>query len=61
MVDALLREAELIVEEGIDARLAAADANAEAIAAAPARSCCRCRASMSTTAERIERIREIAE
>src|SRR3954454_1247813 len=34
MVDALVAEAEAIVAEGIDARLAAADENAEAIAAA---------------------------
>src|ERR1700683_4813801 len=34
MVDALVEEAERIVEEGIEARLAAADADAEAIAAA---------------------------
>ncbi len=34
MVDALVAEAEAIVAEGIEARLAAADENAEAIAAA---------------------------
>ena len=34
MVEALVREAELIVAEGIEARLAAADVDAEAIAAA---------------------------
>ena len=34
MVAALIDEAEKIMEEGIEARLAAADANAEAIAAA---------------------------
>jgi (E)-4-hydroxy-3-methylbut-2-enyl-diphosphate synthase len=34
MVDALVAEAEAIISEGFDARLAAADANAEAIAAA---------------------------
>ena len=37
MVDALVAEAEAIMAEGIDARLAAADENAEAIAAADAR------------------------
>jgi len=33
MVDALVEEAKLLVEEGVDARLAAADANAEQLAA----------------------------
>jgi (E)-4-hydroxy-3-methylbut-2-enyl-diphosphate synthase len=62
MVAALVEEAERIVEEGIDARLAAADADAEAIAAADREQLIELRGSDANHAqERIERIREIAE
>jgi (E)-4-hydroxy-3-methylbut-2-enyl-diphosphate synthase len=62
MVSALVDEAEKIVEEGIEARLAAADANAEAIAAAEREQLVELRGSNVNHAdERIERIREIAE
>jgi (E)-4-hydroxy-3-methylbut-2-enyl-diphosphate synthase len=62
MVAALVDEAERIVEEGIDARLAAADADAEAIAAADREQLVELRGSDANHAqERIERIREIAE
>ena len=62
MVDSLVDEAERIVEEGIDARLAAADADAEAIAAADREQLVELRGSDANHAEeRIERIREIAE
>jgi (E)-4-hydroxy-3-methylbut-2-enyl-diphosphate synthase len=62
MVAALVEEAERIVEEGIDARLAAADADAEAVAAADREQLVELRGSDANHAqERIERIREIAE
>jgi (E)-4-hydroxy-3-methylbut-2-enyl-diphosphate synthase len=62
MVAALVEEAERIVEEGIDARLAAADADAEAIAAADREQLVELRGTDANHAqERIERIREIAE
>ncbi len=49
MVEALVDEAEAIIAEGIDARLAAADADAEAIAAAEREELIELRASTSTT------------
>jgi (E)-4-hydroxy-3-methylbut-2-enyl-diphosphate synthase len=62
MVAALVEEAERIVEEGIDARLAAADTDAEAIAAADREQLVELRGVDANHAEeRIERIREIAE
>jgi (E)-4-hydroxy-3-methylbut-2-enyl-diphosphate synthase len=62
MVEALVREAELIVEEGIDARLAAADADAEAIAAATRDELLQIQGvDANRSAERIEKIREIAD
>ena len=62
MVSALVDEAEKIVEEGIEARLAAADANAESIAAAEREQLVELRGTNVNHAdERIERIREIAQ
>jgi (E)-4-hydroxy-3-methylbut-2-enyl-diphosphate synthase len=62
MVDALVHEAELIVKEGIDARLAAADENAEAIAAATRDELLQIQGTDANRSnERVERIREIAE
>ncbi len=62
MVSALVDEAEKIVEEGIEARLAAADANAEAIAAAEREQLVELRGTnVNHSEERIERIREIAQ
>ena len=62
MIDALVEEAERIVAEGIDARLAAADADADAIAAADREQLVELRGSDANHAtERIERIREITD
>jgi (E)-4-hydroxy-3-methylbut-2-enyl-diphosphate synthase len=62
MVSALVDEAEKIVEEGIEARLAAADVNAEAIAAAEREELVELRGTnINHSDERIERIREIAQ
>jgi (E)-4-hydroxy-3-methylbut-2-enyl-diphosphate synthase len=62
MVSALVDEAEKIVEEGIEARLAAADVNAEAIAAAEREQLVELRGTnVNQSEERIERIREIAQ
>jgi len=62
MVSALVDEAEKIVEEGIEARLAAADVNAEAIAAAEREQLVELRGTnVNQSDERIERIREIAQ
>jgi (E)-4-hydroxy-3-methylbut-2-enyl-diphosphate synthase len=62
MVSALVDEAEKIVEEGIEARLAAADANAESIAAAEREQLVELRGTnVNHSDERIERIREIAQ
>ena len=62
MVDALVEEAERIVEEGIEARLAAADADAEAIAAADREQLVELRGvDVNHAQDRIEKIREIAE
>jgi hypothetical protein len=61
MVDALVREAEAIVAEGIEARLAAADENAEAIAAAAREELLQIQGRDANHAgERVERIRDIA-
>ena len=62
MVDALIAEAEAIVAEGIDARLAAADADAEAIAAATREELLQIQGlDANHSDEKIDRIREIAE
>lgn len=62
MVDALVAEAEAIVAEGIDARLAAADANAEAIAEATREELLQIQGlDANHSDEKIDRIREIAE
>jgi hypothetical protein len=62
MVAALIEEAEAIVTDGIDARLAHADANAAAIAAAEREELIELRGRDVNHAEdRIARIREIAD
>ena len=62
MVDALVAEAEAIVAEGIEARLAAADENAEAIAAATREELIQIQGlDANHSDEKIDRIREIAE
>jgi (E)-4-hydroxy-3-methylbut-2-enyl-diphosphate synthase len=62
MVAALVDEAERIVEEGIDARLAAADEDAEAIAAAEREELIELRGvDVNHSQEKIEKIREIAD
>jgi (E)-4-hydroxy-3-methylbut-2-enyl-diphosphate synthase len=62
MVDALVAEAEAIVAEGIDARLAAADADAEAIAAATREELIQIQGiDANHSADTIEKIREIAD
>ncbi len=62
MVDALVEEAERIIEEGIEARLAAADADAEAIAEAEREQLIQIQgADVNHTAEHIEKIRQIAD
>ncbi|MDQ1519794.1 MAG: (E)-4-hydroxy-3-methylbut-2-enyl-diphosphate synthase [Actinomycetota bacterium] len=61
MVDALVKEAEAIVAEGIEARLAAADENAEAIAAATREELLQIQGFDANHAdERVERIRDIS-
>src|SRR5262249_42170284 len=61
MVDALIAEAEAIVAEGIEARLAAADENAEAIAAATRAELVQIQGTdANRSEERVERIRDIA-
>ncbi len=62
MVTALVEEAERIVDEGIEARLAAADAGAEAVAAADREQLVELRgADVNHAGERIARIRALAE
>jgi (E)-4-hydroxy-3-methylbut-2-enyl-diphosphate synthase len=62
MVTALVDEAERILEEGIEARLAAADENAEAIAAAEREELIELRGTdVNHAQEKIDKIREIAE
>ena len=59
---ALVAEAEAIVAEGIDARLAAADENAEAIAAATREELLQIQGlDANHSDEKIDRIREIAD
>ncbi len=62
MVDALLREAELIMAEGIEARLAAADEGAEAEAERARDELLQIQGTdVNHASEKIEKIREIAE
>ncbi|GIU89459.1 MAG: hypothetical protein KatS3mg010_0558 [Acidimicrobiia bacterium] len=62
MVAALVEEAERILEEGIDARIAAADADAEAMAAANRDELLEIQGvDANRVSERIARIRRIAE
>jgi hypothetical protein len=62
MVDALIAEAEAIVAEGIEARLAAADENAEAIAAATREELLQIQGlDANQSDEKIEKIRDLAE
>ncbi len=62
MVDALVAEAEAIVAEGIEARLAAADENAEAIAAATREELLQIQGlDANHSDEKIEKIRDIAD
>jgi (E)-4-hydroxy-3-methylbut-2-enyl-diphosphate synthase len=62
MVAALIDEAEAIVAEGIDARLAAADENAEAIAAATREELLQIQGlDANRSEEKIDKIREIAD
>src|SRR5689334_1038307 len=61
MVDALVAEAEAIVREGIDARLAAADENAEAIAQQSREELLQIQGvDANRSGEKVERIRDIA-
>ncbi len=61
MVDALLDEARKLVEEGVDARLAAAEDNAEEIAAAAREQLIEIQGDANRSAERRARVTEIAE
>jgi (E)-4-hydroxy-3-methylbut-2-enyl-diphosphate synthase len=61
MVDALLDEARKLVEEGIDARLAAADTDAAAIAEEERTQLVEIRGDANRTAERKQRVAEVAE
>jgi (E)-4-hydroxy-3-methylbut-2-enyl-diphosphate synthase len=62
MVSALVEEAERIMAEGIEARIAAADVDAEAIAAAAREELIQIQGlDANHSEERIERIREVAE
>jgi (E)-4-hydroxy-3-methylbut-2-enyl-diphosphate synthase len=61
MVDALIAEAEAIVRDGIEARLEAADENAEAIAAATRDELLQIQGTdANKSSERVDRIRDIA-
>ena len=62
MVSALVDEAEKIVAEGIEARLAAADENAEAIAAATREELLQIQGfDVNHSEDRVAKIREIAD
>jgi (E)-4-hydroxy-3-methylbut-2-enyl-diphosphate synthase len=62
MVDALVEEAERIVEEGVEARIAAADADAEAIAGATRDELIQIQGpDANHTSVKIDKIREIAD
>lgn len=60
MVEALLDEAKKLVEEGVESRLAHAEANAEEIAAATRRQLIEIQGDANRTAEKKERVAEIA-
>lgn len=60
MVDALLEEAKKLVEEGLEARLAHAQENAEEIAAAERRQLIEIRGDANNTAERRRKVAEVA-
>lgn len=61
MVDALVEEGRKLVEEGIEARLAAADANASALAAASREQLLTIQGDANRSEERKARVSEIAE
>lgn len=61
MVDALVDEARKLVEEGVEARLAAAEANAEEIAAAEREQLIELRGDANRAEERRAKVAEIAE
>lgn len=62
MVDALIAEAKAIIEEGVEARIAAADENAEAIAAATREELIQIQGiDANHSADKIDRIREIVD
>lgn len=61
MVDALLDEARKLVEEGVEARLAAADQNAAAITEAERTQLVEIRGDANRTVERKARVEEVAE
>jgi (E)-4-hydroxy-3-methylbut-2-enyl-diphosphate synthase len=60
MVEALLDEAQKLVDEGLDARLAHADANAEEIAAAERRQLIEIRGDANKAEERRAKVAEVA-
>jgi (E)-4-hydroxy-3-methylbut-2-enyl-diphosphate synthase len=60
MVEALLDEAKKLVEEGVESRLAHAEANAEEIAAATRRQLIEIQGDANRTAEKRERVTEVA-
>ena len=60
MVEALLDEARKLVEEGLEARLAHAEENAEEIAAAERRQLIEIRGDANRSEERRERVAEVA-
>ena len=61
MVEALLDEARKLVEEGVESRLAHADANAEQLAAAAREQLIEIQGDPNRAAERRERVAEVAE
>ncbi|MCU1459722.1 MAG: 4-hydroxy-3-methylbut-2-en-yl diphosphate synthase [Actinomycetia bacterium] len=62
MVDALIAEAKAIIEEGVEARIAAADENAEAIAAATREELIQIQGTDANhSAEKIDRIHQIVD
>ena len=61
MVEALLDEAQKLVEEGVEARLAHADANAADIAAAERRQLIEIQGDVNRSAERRQRVAEVAQ
>ena len=60
MVEALLDEAKKLVEEGVESRLAHADANAEELAAATRRQLIEIQGDVNRTAEKRRRVTEVA-